>query len=125
MLNPLQIILQICRIIFIFDTVFLAIKGEEIAVQDDADAFQQACVDALTLEYVIHICAVAVQLLCEPSDTAFLTMQFLLYFFSDVYWHFPVAPHGDVSSIIAPLLGRLDKRGALALPERRCVESLF
>ena len=67
--------------------VFLTIKGKEVAVQDDADALEQAGVDALALEDVIHIGAVAVQLFCEPTRTAFLTVQLCLYFFTDVYCH--------------------------------------
>lgn len=38
--NTLQIILHFCRNIFIFDTIFLAIKGEKVAVQDHADALE-------------------------------------------------------------------------------------
>ena len=73
MQNLLQIILHFCRNIFIFDTIFLAIKGEKVAVQDHADALKQTCINALALEDVIHIGAVTVQLVCKPTHTTFLT----------------------------------------------------
>ena len=95
--NPLQIILHFCRNIFIFDTIFLAIKGEKVAVQDHADALEQTCIYAFTLEDVIHIGAVTVQLVCEPSHTALLAQQLCLDFFTDVYWHFPMTTHNGVS----------------------------
>ena len=63
----------------------------EVAVQDDADALQQAGIDALALEDVIHIGAVAVQLLCEPTHAALLATQLCLDFFADVYCHFFIA----------------------------------
>lgn len=83
----LQMMLRCCSIIFHIAVVFLAIKGKEIAVQDSADAFQQAGVYALALEDIIHIGTVAVQPLRQPSRTAFLAMQFCFYFFADVYCH--------------------------------------
>ena len=52
MLEALQIMLQVCSIIFNIVVVLLAIEGKEVAVQDDADAFQQARVDSLALEDV-------------------------------------------------------------------------
>ena len=88
MLSPLQDILQFCRIIFICGVVFLAIEEEEIVVKDDADALKQAGVNAFALEDIIHIGAVAVQLLCEPTNAALLAQQFCLDFFTDVYCHF-------------------------------------
>ena len=85
--------LQLCRIIFYISAVFLAIKGKEVAVQDDADAFQQARINSFAPENVIHIGAVAVQLLCEPSGAAFLALQLRFYFFTEVYGHcFVAAP---------------------------------
>ena len=59
MLDVLCIILHICRNIFIFDALFLAIQGEKIAVKDDADTLEQAGIYSLALEDVIHIGAVA------------------------------------------------------------------
>ena len=85
MIKMWQIILRICRIIFNINSIFLAIKSKEIAFQDHADALQQAGVNSLALEDVIHIGAVAVQLLCEPTHTALLAQQLSLDFFSDVY----------------------------------------
>lgn len=73
MIKVWQIILHICRIIFI-KLIILAIQGEKVAVQDDADALQQACVDALTLEDVVHIGAVTVQLVGEPGGATLLTI---------------------------------------------------
>lgn len=80
-----QIMLHVCRIIFYINTIILTIKGEKIAVQYDADTFQQTRIDALPLEDIIHIGTVAVQFVCEPTHTAFLAVQFCLYFFTDVY----------------------------------------
>ena len=85
-------ILHICRNIFIFCIVFLAIQGEEIAVKDDADAFEQAGIYSLALEDVIYIGAVAMQLVSKPGHTTLLTLQLCLYFFTYVYWHFPLYP---------------------------------
>ena len=59
MLISWQIILHFCRRFFIFEAIFLTIKGKEIAVQDDADALKQASVYSLALEDVIYIGAVA------------------------------------------------------------------
>ena len=56
-------------------------------MQDDADAFQQAGVDALALEDVIHIGAVTVQLVGEPGHPSLLTLQLRLDFSADVYRH--------------------------------------
>jgi len=67
--------------------ILLTIKGKEVAVQDDADALQQAGVDALALEDVVHIGAVTVQLVGEPGHTPLLTLQLCLDFFADVYSH--------------------------------------
>ena len=53
--NELWILRHICRIIFNIYAVFPAIQGEEVAVQDNADAFEQTCIDAFALEDVIHI----------------------------------------------------------------------
>ena len=73
--------------------ILLTIKGKEVAVQDDADALQQACVDALTLEDVVHVGAVTVQLVGEPGHPPLLTLQLSLDFFTDVYCHcFVTAP---------------------------------
>ena len=85
--NELRILRHICRIIFNIYAVFPAIQGEEVAVQDNADAFEQTCIYAFALEDVIHIGAVAVQLVCEPTHAAFLTAQLCLDFFTDVYRH--------------------------------------
>lgn len=73
--------------IFHVAAIIVIIQGEEVAVQDNANAFEQTCVDALALEDVIHIGAVAVQLVCEPTHAAFLTAQLCLDFFTDVYRH--------------------------------------
>lgn len=73
--------------IFHVVAIIVIIQGEEFAVQDNADAFEQTCIDAFTLEDVIHIGAVAVQLVCEPTHAAFLTAQLCLDFFTDVYRH--------------------------------------
>ena len=73
--------------IFHVVAIIVIIQGEEVAVQDNADAFEQTCIDAFTLEDVIHIGAVAVQLVCEPTHAAFLTAQLCLDFFTDVYRH--------------------------------------
>ena len=59
---------------FLTIAIFLIIKGKEVAVQDDADALQQACVDALPLEDVVHIGAVTVQLVGEPGGATLLTI---------------------------------------------------
>ena len=77
--------LRCCSIIFHIAVVFLAIKGKEIAVQDSADAFQQAGVDALTLEDIIHVGAVTVQFVGKPGHTSLLTLQLRLDFFTDMY----------------------------------------
>lgn len=60
MLNLLQIILHICRIIFLIKLIILAIQGEKVAVQDDTDTLQQTGINALALEDIVHIGAVAV-----------------------------------------------------------------
>ena len=87
----MQDILHIRRNNFIFHVVvFLAIECKEVAVQDDADALQQACVDALPLEDVVHIGAVTVQLVGEPGGATLLTIKFCLDFFADVYCHYPI-----------------------------------
>lgn len=59
MLKVLQIILHICRIIFI-KLIILAIQSEKVAVQDDTDTLQQTGINALALEDIVHIGAVAV-----------------------------------------------------------------
>ena len=65
-MGALHFILQYCRIFFHIIAIFLTIKGKKVAVQDDADALEQAGVDSLSLEDVIHIGTVAVQLVCKP-----------------------------------------------------------
>jgi len=87
MARALCIILQYCRIIFYVVDIFLTIKGKEVAMQDDADALEQAGIYALALEDVIHVGTVAVQLVCKPWYTSFLTMQFLSDFFTNMYFH--------------------------------------
>jgi hypothetical protein len=74
----------------VFDTTFIvpAIKRKEIAIQDDADAFQQAGVNALSLEYVVHIGSVAVQLSSQPRHTTFLAMQLCFNLFTDMNCHY-------------------------------------
>ena len=84
MKGALRIVLRFCRIFFHIHTIFLAVEGEEVAIQDDTDSFQQAGIDTLPLEDIIHIGAVAVQLLCEPRCPPFLAMQFCLNFFSNI-----------------------------------------
>ena len=125
MLEALQMILQVCNIIFNIVVVLLAIEGKEVAVQDDADAFQQARVDSLALEDVIHIGAVAVQLVSEPSHTTLLAVQFCLDFFADVYCHcFVTAPTADVVfldnllKINTPSWMNWARGGVFHLPER-------
>ena len=81
--------LQISRIIF--NIYVLAVEGEEVAMEDDTDAFQQASVDALPLEDIVHIGAVAVQFACKPSHPALLALEFCFDFFAYVYWHCSVA----------------------------------
>lgn len=81
-IRTLYKILHICRNIFIFDALFLAIQGEEIAVKDDADALEQAGIYSLALEDVIYIGAVAMQLVSEPGHSTLLTLQLCLYFFT-------------------------------------------
>ena len=83
----LYIILHFCRNVFYVVTIVLAIKRKEVALQDDADAFQQPCVDPLPLENIIYIGAVTMQLVCEPSYTAFLMAKLHHDFFSNVYCH--------------------------------------
>lgn len=77
--------LQISRIIF--NIYVLAVEGEEVAMEDDTDAFQQASVDALPLEDIVHIGAVAVQFACKPSHPALLALEFCPDFFAYVYRH--------------------------------------
>lgn len=67
-------------------------------VQDVADAFQQARVDALALEDVIHIGAVTVQLVGEPGHPSLLTIKFCLDFPANVYCHVHIA--GPAASTI-------------------------
>ena len=87
MARALCFILQYCRIIFYVVDIFLTIKGKEVAMQDDADALEQAGIYALALEDVIHVGTVAVQLGGQPSHAALLTMQFLSDFFTNMYFH--------------------------------------
>lgn len=87
----MQDILHIRRNNFIFHVVvFLAIEGKEVTVQDDTDALQQACVDTLALEDIVHVGAVTMQLVGEPGHTPLLTLQLCLDFFADVYSHYPI-----------------------------------
>ena len=72
---------------FLTIAIFLTIKGKEVAVQDNADALQQAGVDALALEDVVHIGAVTVQLVGEPGGATLLTIELCFYFFTYVYGH--------------------------------------
>lgn len=58
---------------------------EEVIVQDVGDAHQKVGVYALAFEDGIHIGTVAIELLCEPDDGAFLAVQFRFYKLSDVY----------------------------------------
>lgn len=87
----LRMFLQICRIIFHINGFVLAVEGEEVAIEDDADALEQASVDALPLEDIVHVGAVAVQLACKPSHSALLALEFCFDFFAYVYWHCSVA----------------------------------
>ena len=105
----LQIMLQKRSIIFgtcvlgagVIHTIssLRAIQHKEVTLEYRPDALQQNRVDALTLEDVIHVGAVAVQLLCKPRNATPLTAQLFLNFFPDVYHHsrpdlwqqFPVA----------------------------------
>ena len=83
----MQDILHFCRMFFLIFDIFLTIKGKEVAAQDDADALQQAGVYSLTLENVIYIGSVAVQLGGQPSHAALLTIELCFYFFTYVYGH--------------------------------------
>lgn len=87
MARALCFILQYCRIIFYVVDIFLTIKGKEVAMQDDADALEQAGIYALALEDVIHIGTVAVQLGGQPSHAALLSIELCFYFFTYVYGH--------------------------------------
>ena len=60
MLNALQMILHICRIVFYVHTIVLAIEHKKVASQDLTNALQLAGIYALALENVIHVGAVAV-----------------------------------------------------------------
>lgn len=53
---------------------------EKVVAEDGGYAAQQGRVNALTLEYVVNVLAVAVQLTGEPGYRAFLTTQLLLNF---------------------------------------------
>ena len=79
------IILHICRIIFRTIASFLAIERKEVAAQHGTDALQQYRVDTFTLEDVIHVRPITVQLLGKPGHAAPLTAQLSFYLFSDVY----------------------------------------
>lgn len=83
--GALRMFLQNCRIIF--HIYVLAVEGEEVAMEDDTDALQQASVDALPLEDIVHIGAVAVQFACKPCHPALLALEFCPDFFAYVYRH--------------------------------------
>ena len=83
--RALHIILHFCRIFFHITAIYLTVKGEEVAVQDEANALQQAGIDALALEDIIHVGAVTVQFVGKPGHTSLLTLQLRLDFFTDMY----------------------------------------
>lgn len=47
--------------------------------------FQLFSIDSRPLEYVIHIRAIAMQLLRKPHSSPLLAMQFLLNFFTNMH----------------------------------------
>lgn len=53
---------------------------EKVVAEDGGYAAQQGRVNTLTLEYVVNVLAVAVQLTGEPGHRTFLTTQLLLNF---------------------------------------------
>ena len=55
--------------------------------QYDTDAFKQTGIDSFTLENIIHISAVTMQLLGKPTGTPILPLHFRLYFFSNMNCH--------------------------------------
>lgn len=54
-------------------------------VQNLGNSQQELRVDALALEYVVHIGAFAIEFLGEPGDGAFLAVEFFFDKFPDVY----------------------------------------
>ena len=86
-IRTLYKILHICRNVFIFDALFLAIQGEGIAAKDDADALEQAGIYSLAFENVIYIGAVAMEAMGKPRNATPLTAQLSFNLFTDVYWH--------------------------------------
>ena len=56
-------------------------------LQHGTDALQQYRVDTFTLEDVVYVGAVAVQLICKPRRAATLAAQLSFDFLSYVYRH--------------------------------------
>lgn len=101
----LQIMLRFCSIIFgtcvlgagVIHTIssLRAIQHKEVTLEYRPDALQQNRVDALTLEDVIHVGAVAVQPPRQPRRAVALPPKFGLNFLSDMNHHlcsFSAAP---------------------------------
>ena len=83
----LQMILHICRIIFVTIDFILAIERKEVAAQHGTDALQQYRVDALALEDVINVGTVTVEALGQPRCAAPLPAQLSFNLSTDVYHH--------------------------------------
>ena len=83
----LQMILHICRIIFVTIDFILAIERKEVAAQHGTDALQQYRVDSLALEDVINVGTVTVEALGQPRRAAPLPAQLSFNLSTDVYHH--------------------------------------
>ena len=83
----LQIMLHMCRIIFLNIIRLGTIEGKKVAVQHSTDALQQYRVDSLALEDVINVGTITVEALGQPRYAAPLPAQLSFNFFPDVNHH--------------------------------------
>ena len=76
---------HLCRILFVTAGIHMVGQvAEEVVFKYYGYALKQRGVDALTLEYVIHVLPVAIQLTGKPCHRAFPVTQHSLYSFADM-----------------------------------------
>ena len=62
----------------------IRIISKEIIIQDYANSQKQFCINTLSLEYIVHVCTIAKEFSCEPTNRTFLPTKFLFNEFSNV-----------------------------------------
>ena len=69
-------------------------------LQSPGNLHQQGRIDTSTLEYIVHIGAVATKLVCEPRNGTTLPMKLLFYYFSNV--HHEYKKGGTIRNLFYP-----------------------